>query len=88
MSRQARVTAPYATVKVIDTPSGKPTVYGFYEGGILPPSADPENVANLVRRGYAEWVGEPIAEEPKAEATEESDAKPAKATKAAAKAAE
>ncbi len=62
--RRARVTAAYATVRVLDPASGKPTVYGFYEGGILPPSADPESVEGLVRRGYAEWVDEPAEPEP------------------------
>jgi hypothetical protein len=54
--RRARVLAAYATVKINDVLSGKPTVAGFYEGAILPPEADPENVASLVRRGYAEWL--------------------------------
>lgn len=80
MSRQARVTAAYATVKVIDTPTGKPTVYGFYEGGIFPPSADPDDVARQVRRGYAEWVDE----EPPSAAPAEEPTRAAK--KAAAKA--
>jgi hypothetical protein len=79
----ARVLAAYATVKVLDAASGKPTYYGFYQGAILPPSADPEAVANLVRRGYAEWVdGKSDEPEPKA-AEQPEPAKPAKATKAA-----
>lgn len=57
--RRARVTAAYATVKVLDTATGKPAIHGFYEGGIFPPSSDPDSVAALVRRGYAEWLDEP-----------------------------
>lgn len=55
-ARRARVTAAYATVKIIDPISGKPTVLGFYKDAILPPEADPENVASLVHREYAEWL--------------------------------
>lgn len=54
--RRARVTSAYATCKILDPVSGKPTVYGFHQGAVLPPEADPENVANLVRREYAEWL--------------------------------
>jgi hypothetical protein len=54
--RRARVLAPYATVKILDPVSGKPTVAGFYAGAVLPPEADPEDVARLVRREYAEWL--------------------------------
>lgn len=70
MSRQARVIAAYATVPCVDASSGKPTVYGFYHGAVLPPTADAEHVVGLVRRGYAEWVEQPKVEE------EESKAKP------------
>ncbi len=67
------MTVAYATVKVLDPISGKWTVLGFYQGAILPDSADPDNVANLVRREYAEWVDdEPVVqpEEPVAESGE------------------
>lgn len=56
MIRKARVTAAYATVKIVDPGSGSWSVRGFYEGGVFPESADPEDVERLVRRGYAEWV--------------------------------
>lgn len=56
MSRRARVLAPYATVKITDSATGQPAVVGFYQGAVLPPEADPENVASLVRREYAEWL--------------------------------
>jgi len=74
--QRARVTAAYATVPVLDTPSGKPTVYGFHQGAVFPPSSDPEAVARLVRRGYAEWVqeDEPAAAEEPAPADTDADA--------------
>jgi hypothetical protein len=50
------VTAAYATVKLLDSVTGKWTVCGFYQGAVLPEFADPENVASLVRREYAEWL--------------------------------
>ena len=56
MARQARVTAAYATVRVLDPATGAPTVVGFHQGGTFPDTADPENVESLVRSGYAEWV--------------------------------
>ena len=56
MSRQARVTVAYATVKLLDPATGKWTVHGFPQGAVFPSNADPDNVANLVRREYAEWV--------------------------------
>lgn len=55
-TRRARVLAAYATVKLLDPISGKWTVAGYYQGAILPDHADPENVASLVRREYAEWL--------------------------------
>lgn len=58
MNRQARVTAAYATVKILDPSSGSWSVRGFYQGGVLPESADPEDVERLVRREYAEWADE------------------------------
>lgn len=58
MARRARVTAAYATVRVLDPATNAPTVLGFHQGGTFPDTADPENVENLVRRGYAEWVDE------------------------------
>jgi len=54
--RRARVVVAYATVKIIDPISGKPAVRGFDQGAIFPVEADPENVAALVRREYAEWL--------------------------------
>lgn len=56
--------AAYATVKITDPVSGKWTVHGFTQGGVFPAEADPENVANLVRRGYAEWVDAPAPTAP------------------------
>jgi colicin import membrane protein len=50
------VVVAYATVKVLDPISGKWTVHGFPKDAIFPAEADPENVANLVRREYAEWL--------------------------------
>ena len=86
-TRQARVAVAYATVKLLDPATGKWTVHGFPQGAVFPPNADPENVANLVRREYAEWVdsGEAKAVD-KQETAEESaeEAKPAKMAKAAA----
>jgi hypothetical protein len=50
------VVVAYATVKLLDPATGKWTVGGFYEGAVFPENADPENVASLVRREYAEWL--------------------------------
>lgn len=58
MARRARATAAYATCRVLDPATGAPTVLGFHQGGTFPDTADPDNVENLVRRGYAEWVDE------------------------------
>jgi len=55
-TRRARVTVAYATVKLLDPATGKWTVAGFYRDAVLPIEADPENVASLVRREYAEWL--------------------------------
>lgn len=86
MSRQARVSVAYATVKVPDG-AGKPTVMGFHQGTVFPASADPEDVARLVRRGYAEWVDEPAEEPPVEEPkSDEEPAKPEPKTTRAAKA--
>jgi hypothetical protein len=74
--RRARVLAAYATVKINDPISGKPTVAGFYEGAVLPLEADPENVASLVRREYAEWLD---SGEAKAVEKQETDAEKAEA---------
>jgi predicted component of type VI protein secretion system len=65
--RRARVIAAYATVRMLDPVSGGYTVGGFYRDAILPNEADPEAVAALVRREYAEWVDGPKAEPVKAE---------------------
>ena len=85
-TRRARVVVAYATVKLLDPTTGKWTVHGFYQGAVFPENADPENVATLVRREYAEWLdAEPKAEEPPAEkpAAGEPKAEPAKPTKSA-----
>lgn len=73
MNRQARVSVAYATVKVRDAVGV--SVRGFHQGAVFPDSADPDAVAALVRRGYAEWVDEvepeaPDAVEPTAEETD------------------
>jgi hypothetical protein len=72
--RRARILAAYATVKINDPISGKPTVAGFYEGAVLPPEADLENVASLVQRDYAEWLD---SDEAKAVDTAEAEAEKA-----------
>jgi hypothetical protein len=56
-ARQARVTAPYATVRVDDPALGL-AILGFYQGAPFPANAMDEDVERLVRRGYAEWVDE------------------------------
>jgi hypothetical protein len=75
-TRRARVVVAYATVKLLDPISGKPAVAGFYQGAIFPPEADPENVASLVRREYAEWVDEPEPDAPTSEPEPESETPP------------
>jgi hypothetical protein len=70
VSRQARVTAAYATVRCADPGTGKVMVLGFGHDAVFPVTADPEGVERLVRRGYAEWVDQPEAE-PIAEPAEE-----------------
>jgi len=83
-----RVTAPYATVKVNDE-ARKPTVYGFYEGALLPANADPDNVKVLLAKGMVQKVAEPEPvekQEAEAKKADEAEAEPA-AEKAAAKAA-
>ena len=79
-NRRARVTAPYATVKVNNPVTGKWTVLGFYQGAVLPIEADAENVASLVRREYAEWLdsGEVKAVEKQETAEEKAEADTAK----------
>lgn len=76
-TRRARVTAAYATVKLLDPATGKWTVAGFYKDAVLPIEADPENVAGLVRKEYAEWVEEAPAEESPADPEPKKDAPPA-----------
>jgi hypothetical protein len=74
-------------VKLLDPVSGKWTVAGFYQGAILPADADPDNVATLVRRGYAEWVDEvepEMPEEPEPEMPD--DVRMERPTQAASKA--
>jgi hypothetical protein len=83
-TRAARVTAAYATVKIRDNISGKLTVVGFHGGAILPADCDADNVAMLVRRGYAEWVDEAPADAVEEAAPDE--AAPAKSAAKAAKA--
>ena len=67
-------------MKIIDPITGKPTVLGFYQGAVLPPEADPENVASLVRREYAEWLdsGDARAVEKQETAEEKAEADAAK----------
>jgi len=77
----ARVTVAYATVKLLDPATGKWTVHGFPQGAVFPSSADPENVANLVRREYAEWV-DPPASVPPESAPEPAPPEPEPAVKA------
>lgn len=76
-TRRARVVVAYATVKVLDPISGGWSVRGFYQDAILPAEADPENVASLVRRQYAEWLDEAegeAVERQEADADEAQDA--------------
>jgi len=61
MANAYRVTKPYVTCKVRDDLGGE-SVRGFYEGGVLPASADPENVKILVEKGMVEKVDAPNAE--------------------------
>lgn len=89
MSSYYRVLAPYVTVRVLDTPTGKPTVYGFYQGAFLPASTDPASVVSLLEKGMVkrEAVPEvPVAEAPAkaepAEAPAKAAAEPAKPAKA------
>jgi hypothetical protein len=63
-------------VKLIDPISGKWTVRGFDNGAIFPENADPENVASLVRREYAEWLD---ADDAKAADKQEAEADKAEA---------
>ncbi len=53
-TRRARITAAYATLKLVDPLNGL-SVRGFYRDAITPVESDPASVAALVRRGYAEW---------------------------------
>lgn len=55
-TRRARVVVAYATVKVLNPATGKWAMFGYHRDAVLPDEADPDNVASLVRRGYAEWV--------------------------------
>jgi hypothetical protein len=61
MANAYKVTAPYVTCKVRDDLGGE-SVRGFYEGGVLPASADPENVKILVEKGMVEKVTAPEPE--------------------------
>lgn len=49
--KQWRAAWPHVTVRIIDETTGAPTVVAFGEGGILPPSADPEDVKRLAAKG-------------------------------------
>jgi hypothetical protein len=64
------VTAPYVTIKVTDDINGV-VRREFYTGGVVPSSADADNVARLLRKGMlAEVAAEPVpapATEPPAE---------------------
>jgi hypothetical protein len=66
-ARRARVTAAYATVRIMDPATGAPSVRGFYQGAVFPDVAFAEDVERLVRREYAEWADEAapaVVEEP------------------------
>lgn len=45
------VVAPYITLKVRDAVTGGVTIREFYQGGVIPDEADPDNVARLVEQG-------------------------------------
>jgi hypothetical protein len=53
MSKQKvwRAAWPHVTVRILDETTGQPTVVAFNDGGILPPSADPEDVKRLAAKG-------------------------------------
>lgn len=55
-ARRARVTAAYATVRILDPATDAPSVRGFYKDAVLPEAAFTEDVERLVRREYAEWI--------------------------------
>lgn len=85
MSTFYRVLAPYVTVRVLDTPTGKPTVYGFYQGAFLPASSDPANVVSLLEKGMVEQETlpeAPVAETPAKPEPAKAAAEPAKPAKA------
>lgn len=56
-----RVRAPYVTLKVKD-PVGNPVIKGFYEGAIVPDSADEDNVRSLLDGEMLEQVDDAAAE--------------------------
>lgn len=58
-----RVVAPYVTLKVKD-PAGSPVIKGFYEGAIVPDSADEENLQSLLTGEMVEMVEEEPAQDP------------------------
>lgn len=55
------VTAPYVTCKVNDL-AGATVVGEFYQGAVLPGSAEPDNVARLLGKGMVAEQGTPEAE--------------------------
>lgn len=56
-----RVCTPYVTVKVKD-PAGQPVIKGFYEGAVLPDSADEENLRILLEGEMVEQVEASVQE--------------------------
>lgn len=63
MAGTYRVTAPYVTLKVLDTVSGAAQINGFYAGAIVTESRiDSESLKRHVDRGWVEEVDEPAAE--------------------------
>ncbi len=64
-----QVAWPYLTVKILDGATGATTVVGYTEGGILPPTADAEDVKRLVAKGALREIpaseNQQLAAEPK-----------------------
>lgn len=55
--QQYQVVWAYASVRVIDGATGQPTIRGFAEGGVLPPTADPADVKRLLGKGAIVVLG-------------------------------
>jgi hypothetical protein len=56
-----KVVAPYITIKVRDD-NGGTVIREFYQGGVIPDEADPDNVARLVEGGMLADEDSPEAE--------------------------